>query len=114
MPNFDLQDRCLQFALRTDQYILSLPKNIPNYEHGRQLSRSAGAVGANYVEANEALGDKDFVMRLRISRKEAKESVHWLQLTLPDSNSTGEKLHLIQEGTELVKIISSIINKACA
>jgi len=102
----------LDFALKTDQYILKLPKNIPNYEHSRQLTRSVGAGGVNYIEGNEALGTKDFKMRLRISRKEAKESKFWLLLTLPEENQKQECQVLIQEALELVKIVSSIINKA--
>lgn len=112
MSSFDLGQRTLEFALRVDQYILKLPKNIPNIEHSKQLTRSAGAVGANYIEGNEALGPKDYIMRLRISRKEAKESNYWLLLTLPVPAQEGEKAELIQESSELVKIISSIINKA--
>ena len=112
MANFDLEERCLRFALQADQYILRLPKNIPNLEHSKQLSRSAGAVGTNYIEANESLGTKDFKMRLRISRKEAKESRHWFFLTLPNSDQQKEKEALIQEASELVKILSAIINKA--
>jgi len=108
---FDLEERTLKFAQRVNAYVLGLPKNIANLENGRQLIRSSGSVGANYIEANEALGKKDFIMRLRISRKEAKESRHWLRLTLPDGGQLEEQKYLIQEASELVKILSSMINK---
>lgn len=68
------------FAKECRLYIRSLPKTTINIEDGKQLIRSSGSVGANYIEANEKLGDKDLVFRLKISRKEAKESKFWLRL----------------------------------
>ncbi len=73
---------------------------------------SSGSVAANYIEANEKLGDKDFKFRLKISRKEAKESVLWLKL-LRDLNSEDKELvNLINEAEQLRKILSAIINKS--
>lgn len=80
---YDLEDRCLRFAKRVGNYINNLPKNQINQINGHQLIRSSGSVGANYIEANECLGKKDFGMRVKISRKEAKESEYWLRLTEP-------------------------------
>jgi len=57
-----------------------LPKTIANIEDSKQLIKSSGSVGANYIEANEKLSKKDFLFRMKISRKEAKESVYWLRL----------------------------------
>jgi len=76
--------------------------------------RASGSVGANYREANEALSNKDFMMRMKISRKEAKESVYWLRLIheTHNLNNTAEAKRLIQEATELKKILSSIIEKS--
>ena len=74
-------------------------------EDGKQLIKASGSVGGNYVEANEALGKKDFLMRIRISRKEAKESAYWLRL-INETNSltnTDEAQSLIQEANELKK-----------
>lgn len=77
-----------------------------------QVVRSAGAIGANYIEANESLGKKDFVMRMKICRKETKETRYWLELTEP-INEAGrlKKQALMNEATELLKIFSSIITK---
>ena len=71
-------------------------------------------MGANYIEANEALSKKDFCMRIRISRKEAKESRYWLKLINVENNGMLEKerQELVQESTELVKILSSILEKS--
>lgn len=93
-------------------YVNKLPKTISNIENGRQLVRAAGSVGANYIEANESLSRKDFVMRIKICRKEAKESRYWLILADPISQNVEEKEYLIQEATEFIKIFNSIIEKS--
>ena len=93
-------------------YVNALPKNLSRIEIGKQLVRSAGSIGANYIEANEALGKKDFLMRIKISRKEAKESCYWLQLTEPGEDRQQEKLALVQEATELMKIFGAIFRKS--
>lgn len=82
-------------------------------EDGKQLIRSSGSVGANYIEANESLGDKDLVYRFRIARKEAKESAYWLRIinTGQDDAAEKERRRLHAEASELIKILSAIINK---
>lgn len=109
---YDLEERTYLFARNCRLIILKLPKTISTIEDGKQLIRSSGSIAANYIEANEKLGDKDFKFRLKIARKEAKESVLWLKL-LKDLNDSFElKLtHLINEAEELRKILSAIINK---
>lgn len=109
---YDLEERCLRFAKNVNQYVRNLPKDIPNIENGKQLVRSAGSTGANYIEANESLSKKDFVMRVKISRKEAKESRYWLALTIPLKKFEMTKTELIQEATELTKIFGSIVEKS--
>ncbi len=81
-------------------------------EISKQLVRSAGSVGANYIEANESLNKKDFIMRIKICRKEAKESRYWLQLVSCNKNSEEEQGNLIQESTELMKIFGAILEKS--
>ena len=89
-----------------------MSKTISNIEDAKQLIRSSGSVGANYIEANEKLGNKDFVYRLKISRKEAKESRYWLRLLKPlNENHSSNIDDLIEEADELRKILSAIINK---
>ena len=113
-PKYDLEERTYTFARDVRKFVKILPKSIINIEDAKQVVRSSGSIGANYIEANEALGKKDFMMRLKISRKEAKESIYWLRL-LVDNNpdkfkDTGEKL--ISETTELKKILSAILEKS--
>ena len=84
-----------------------------NTEEGKQLIRSSGSVGANYIEANDSLSKKDFVMRVKICRKEAKESRYWLDL-IDTRNAAGvenSRKRLRQEADELMKILGSIIQK---
>jgi len=111
---YDLEDRTLIFAKRVRDLIKQLPKHTGNYEDGKQLIRASGSVGANYIEANEALSKKDFCLRVKISRKESKESRYWLRLVDVGENQSLERdrLELINEATELMKIFNAIINKS--
>jgi len=108
---YDLEERTLLFAKAVNIYVNRLPKTTPNIENGKQLVRSAGSIGANYIEANEALGKKDFLMRIKISRKEAKESRFWLNLTTPYPDGAKDKEILVQESTELMNICGAIYRK---
>ena len=75
------------------------------------MIRSSGSVGANYIEANEALGTKDFTMRLRICRKEAKETSYWFRIieeNVPAQNLL-EFRCLTGEAEELRKIFNAAI-----
>lgn len=76
--------------------------------------RSSGSIGANYIEANESLSKKDFLMRIKISRKEAKESRFWLNLIdIGNEKELGkERNDLANEATELMMIFGSIIRKS--
>ena len=78
-----------------------------------QLVGSAGSVGANYREANDALGKKDFILRLKIARKEAKETQHWLEL-IEEANPelSSRMLQIKKEAGEIKNILSAIINKS--
>lgn len=89
-----------------------LPKTISNVEYGRQLIRSSGSQAANYIEANEAFSKKDFVHRVRICRKETKESSLWIGLTEPFESEKREQEAILQEAEELRKIFSAILDKS--
>ena len=110
---YDLEERTFKFAKDCRVLVLKLKNTISNQEDSRQLVRSPGSIGANYIEANEKLGDKDFLFRLKISRKEAKESLFWLRL-LKDLNEDDSEIinSLIIEAEELKKIFSTIIIKS--
>ena len=111
---YDLEERTFQFAKAVRLFVKTLPKTIANIEDSKQLVKASGSVGANYREANESLSKKDFLMRIKISRKEAKESAYWLRLILETNNlkSSNDGQSLFQEAIELKKIFSSILNKS--
>jgi S23 ribosomal protein. len=113
MHPYNLHERSALFAKDVRILMNKIPRTLASFEDGKQLIRSSGSVGANYLEANECLGYKDQLYRFKISRKEAKESAYWLQLLVTDQNTNLEKerLRLHQEAIELIKIISTIINK---
>ena len=106
----NLEDRTMDFSKRIISFCRGLPRNNINNNLVNQLVRSGTSIGANYREANDCLGKKDFVNRLRIARKEAKETSYWLEL-INEFNKTSEISWLIQETKELRNILSSIISK---
>jgi four helix bundle protein len=116
-PNYkqyDLEDRTLEFAGNVRSFVKKLKWSIANKEDGKQVVRSSGSVGANYIEANEALSKKDFKMRIKICRKEAKESRYWLKLIDTEGESTLDRQRdtLVQESTELMNIFGAILQKS--
>lgn len=111
---YDLEERTFKYAQDVRALVKKLPKTISNIEDGKQVIRSSGSVGANYIEANESLSKKDFIMRIKICRKESKETCYWLGLF--DLNGgmelEGIRQALINEGRELTKIFGAILNKS--
>ena len=109
----NLEERAAEFAEQVRVFVRSLPRTIANIEDVKQLGRASGSVPANCIEANEALGNKDRVMRFRISRKEAKECQLWLRLVnAGDSPEVDtERKRLRQEAHELKLIFTCIIKK---
>ena len=112
--HYDLEDRTYEFAHQVRAFVKNLPRTIGNTEDIKQVVRSSGSVGANYIEANEALSKKDFRMRIRISRKESKETGYWLRLldthNEPTLNSNRDAL--VQESIELMRIFGAILQKS--
>lgn len=111
---YDLEERTFQFAKQVREFVKKLPRTIVNLEDSRQLVNSSSSVGANYREANEALSKKDFVMRIKICRKEAKESRYWLRLVDVGQNGDieNERGYLENEAVQLTHIFGSIIVKS--
>lgn len=109
---YDLEERTLQFTKNVIDFIHKLPHSLTNTEMAKQLIRSAGSVGANYIEANESISKKDFVHRIKICRKEAKETRYWLQLIEVSKEEIEIQSKLIQESTELMKIFGAILEKS--
>lgn len=108
---YDLEERTFRFSKEAITFVKNLPKSIPTPEIAKQLLRSASSIGANYIEANESLSKKDFVMRVRICKKEAKETRYWLRLLDCPIKNSKEKEALIQESIEFAKMFGSILEK---
>ena len=110
----DLEDRTFEFAQSVRAFVKELPRTISNSEDVRQLVRASGSVAANWIEADEALSKKDFLMRAKICRKEAKESRLFLRLIDAGlaKNIAAACEALSAEARELTLIFSSIISKS--
>ncbi|MFT3824670.1 MAG: four helix bundle protein [Chitinophagaceae bacterium] len=110
---YDLLARTEKFSLSVRDFCLKLKRDIVNREYITQLVRSAGSVAANYIEANENLGEADLRFRIKVCRKEAKESKLWLNhtLTYGDEVLENERLSLLQEALELELILGAILKK---
>lgn len=109
---YDLEERTLEFSKRMIHLCRTLPKDIVNNRFVDQVIRSGASIGANYREANETETKKDFQFRMRICRKEAKETVYWLELIVEANKNMENRIQpLINEAVELVKILASILKK---
>lgn len=109
---YDLEDRTLEFGKRIIHLCKALPKNTINFKLIDQLVRSGTSMGANYREANETETKKDFKFRIRICRKEGKETIYWLNLIIEANPEFKERTSpLLQETKELVKIFAAISEK---
>ena len=111
--HYDLEERTFKFSQLIIIFVNKLPKALVNLEINRQLIRSATSVGANYIEANESASKKDFIHRIKICRKEAKETCYWLKLLeISSAELKTERDKLLQEATELMKIFGAILEKS--
>ena len=114
---YDIRERSLRFAVKIVSFIERLPKTIAGYEMGKQLLRAGTSIGANVEEADGAVSKKDFVNKIGIARKEARESNYWLKVIdlsnlLKEQDDNEELKWLLNESKELIKILSSIMGKA--
>jgi four helix bundle protein len=109
----ELEDRFLGFAKRVRDFCRSIKWDTINVQYIKQLIRSSSSIGANYIEASDDLGKQDEIMKIRISRREAKESVYWLNLitTSESKELEEERCRLIDECHQIQKILSSILIK---
>jgi four helix bundle protein len=111
--NYDLEDRTLEFSKRIIRLVKKLPQNTVNFKLTDQLVRSGTSVGANYREANDAISKKDFLHRMRISRKEARETTYWLELLVETNLEFKKEIDLLlEECKELRNILSAILTKS--
>lgn len=110
---YNLDERTYSFALDVRQFLRNTKWDPVSWPDIKQVLRSSGSIAANYIEALEAISSDDYLYRIRISKKEARETGLWLKL-ISDSNPIDHTIHesmnnLILETEELVKIFSSIV-----
>jgi len=108
---YDLEDRTFNFAKASRAFAKKLPRTIANVEDGKQFIRASGSIGANYIEANESIGKKDFVMKIKTCRREAKESGYWLRLLDCNGELDSARAKLLIEARELTNIFGAIVRK---
>ncbi|QQR83602.1 four helix bundle protein [Candidatus Peregrinibacteria bacterium] len=110
---YDLEKRTFNFAKNCKNFCKKIPRTQSNYEYSKQLIRASGSQAANYIEANEAATKKELLYRIRICRKEFKESSLWLRLIDAEENELKKEQELLQdEINELRKIFNAIYNKS--
>jgi four helix bundle protein len=107
----DLEERTFLFAQEIRRFVKSVPRTVANAEDVRQLIRASGSVAANWIEANESLSKKDFLLRAKICRKEAKESRLFLRLIETNGAAANRREELCREARELTLIFAAIISK---
>ena len=110
---YDLEDRTENFSIRVRDLCRLLRQDIINREYIVQLVRSAGSVAANYIEANDKVGEKDLRYRIKLCKKEAKECILWLKhiLCYEVAALEVERLLLLKEAEELMKIFAANLKK---
>jgi four helix bundle protein len=109
---YDLEDRTFEFAKASRAFVKKLPRTIANIEDAKQFIRASGSIGANYIEANESIGKKDFMMKIKTCRREAKESGYWVRLLDCDGELEPARAKLLAEARELMKIFGAIVRKS--
>lgn len=110
---YDLDERTHKFSKAVRDFLPTIPQTMANIEDAKQLVRSSGSVSSNYFEASEAVSKKDFLYRIKVCRKEAKESWHWLDcLNVGTSLEVQKNRNVLrQEALELTRIFSASVRK---
>jgi four helix bundle protein len=108
---YDLEERTFEFAKANRPFPKKLPRTIGNTEYGKQFIRASGSIDANYIEANESIGKKDFMMKIKTCRREAKESGYWPRLLDCNGELDSARASLLTEARELTNIFGAIVRK---
>jgi four helix bundle protein len=109
---FDIKERTFLFGVRVVKLVGKLPRNVAGVEIGKQLIRAGTSVGANVEEAQSGESKRDFVHKMGIAAKEAREARYWLRIVNATLLQDTEVDALVQEADELVRILATIINRS--
>src|SRR5215475_5125425 len=88
---YDLEDRTFNFAKASRAFVKKLPRTILNIEDAKQFIRASGSIGANYIEANESIGKKDFVVKIRRAAVKQKKAAIGCACSTAMENSTQQE-----------------------
>lgn len=109
----DIKERTFEFAIKIIQFAEDLPNSRSSQVVSKQLIRSGTSIGANVEEAVAASSKEDFIYKMNIALREARETNYWLRIiqrTLPGVGDTFKTL--LQESEEIMKILGAIVSKA--
>ena len=109
---FDIQERTFEFAVQVVKLVNRLPRTVAGIEIGKQVVRSATSIGANVEEADAAESKRDFVHKMSIAHKEARETRYWLRIIRAALFDDDKVQVLIQESDELVRVLYTIVKNA--
>lgn len=114
LKSIDLKQRILRFVLKVIQLIKRLPDNKINRIFIDQIVRSASSIGSNYEEADGTPTKRDFIYKMGVVKKEAKETKYWLKLIrLTNDQKYYQEIDEIGlESEELIRIFAKIIIKS--
>lgn len=111
-PKYDLEERTAKFGEKIIEFAKEIPQNPITGPIINQLVKSGTSVGANYCEADDAETPRDFVHKIGICKKEARETKYWLRMVVKTVPNLREKAKVLwQEAKELNLIFNSIVNK---
>jgi four helix bundle protein len=109
---FDIQERTFEFAVREVRLVNRLPRTVAGIEISRQVVRAATSIGSNVEEADAAESKRDFIHKMSIAHKEARETRYWLHVVKAALLDDDEVQALIQESDEPVRILYTIVENA--
>jgi four helix bundle protein len=109
---YDIRERTFQFAVRIIRVVRRLPDDAATRVVAYQLVKAATSVGANVEEADGAESKRDFVHKMSIARKEARESRYWIRIVRASITDHDEWIALQKESEEIARVLSAIISSA--
>lgn len=109
----DIVERTGEFADRIIRLSFELPNNPAGWEIGKQIVRAGTSIGANVEEAQAGESKADFLHKMKIARKECRETCYFLRRINNASMVSPQRLiGIIDESEQLLKILTSIIRNA--
>ena len=109
----EIHERAFQFACRIVRLHRALTRKRGTTVAANQLLRSGTGIGSNLEEADAAQSRPDFIAKLRISLKEARESHYWLRLIEATAMLPPERVRpLRDEANEIVSVLTTIVKNA--